>query len=242
MKLIVLILLVLSGSAFAQPCTKVWLKGKVEDTLNKHTFLNLMVVNTSTGKGVFGQPDGTFGVYVSNNDSIILSVKGYERYGFRVIGDSSCHYEVYVVVERKARQIDEVVIKPLKSLQEIKEERAALALRETRTITGIEAFQSPITALYQRFSKREQSKALVAKKEYEDSKEEVVQELLKLYVSYDIIKLSNDDFIDFIRFMSMDENFLKTATDIELITFIKDKLEHYMLLHPEKETEYQKQK
>lgn len=238
MKLIVAILLILSasGTAFAQePCTRVWLKGKVEDTLIKHAFLNLMVVNTSTGKGVFGQPDGTFGVYVNNNDSIILSIKGYERYGFRVKGDSSCRFEVYAVVERKARQIDEVVIKPLKSIQEIKEERAALALRETRTITGIEAFQSPITALYQRFSKREQSKALVAKKEYEDSKEEIVQELLRLYVSYDIIKLNNEDFIDFIRFMNMDENFLKTATDIELITFIKDKLEHYLLLHPEKE-------
>lgn len=236
MKLIVpVILLLLSSHAFAQPCTRVWLKGKVEDTLNKHTFLNLMVVNTSTGKGVFGQPDGTFGVYVGNNDSIVLSVKGYERYGFRVVGDSSCHFDVYAVVEKKARQIDEVVIKPLKSIQQIKEERADLALRETRTITGIEAFQSPITALYQRFSKKEQSKALVAQKEYEDSKEEIVQELLRLYVSYDIIKLNNEDFIDFIRFMSMDENFLKTASDLELITFIKDKLEHYLLLHPEKE-------
>ena len=99
MKLIVPILLFLSASVYAQqPCTKVWLRGKVEDTLNKYAFLNLMVVNTSTGKGVFGQPDGTFGVYVSNNDSIILSVKGYERYGFRVIGDSSCHIDVYAVV------------------------------------------------------------------------------------------------------------------------------------------------
>lgn len=241
MKLITGILLFLCGTAAAQePCTKVWLTGKVEDTLVKHAFLNLMVVNTSNGKGVFGQPDGTFGVYVNNNDSIILSVKGYERYGFRVKGDSSCHFEVYAAVERKARQIDEVVIKPLKSIQEIKEERAALALRETRTITGLEAFQSPITALYQRFSKREQSKAIVAKKQYEDSKEEVVQELLRLYVSYDIIKLNNEDFIDFIRFMNMDDNFLKTATDIELITFIKDKLEHYLLLHPEKEDDYKK--
>ena len=242
MKLIVTTLLILvSANTFAQqPCTRVWLKGKVEDTLVKHAFLNLMVVNTSTGKGVFGQPDGTFGVYVSNNDSIILSVKGYERYGFRVVGDSSCHFEVYAAVERKARQIDEVVIKPLKSVQEIKEERAALALRETRTITGLEAFQSPITALYQRFSKREQSKALVAQKQYEDSKEEVVQELLRLYVSYDIIKLNSDDFIEFIHFMSMDEDFLKTASDVELITFIKDKLEHYLLLHPEKEGEYKK--
>ncbi|MNJ85012.1 hypothetical protein D3C87_24760 [compost metagenome] len=236
MKLIVPVLLMLSSAMYAQkPCAKVWLKGKVEDTLNRHSFLNLMVVNTSTGEGVFGQPNGTFGVYVGNNDSIILSVKGYERYGFRVIGDSTCQFEVYAAVERKARQIDEVVIKPLKSIQQIKEERAELAMRETRTITGLEAFQSPITALYERFSKREQSKALVAQKQYADRKEEVVQELLRLYVSYDIIKLSPDDFVDFIHFMAMDEDFLKTASDIELVTYIKDKLEHYMLIHPEKE-------
>lgn len=236
MKLIVPVLFMLSGAMYAQtPCTKVWLKGKVEDTLVKHSFLNLMVVNTSTGEGVFGQPNGTFGVYVGNNDSIVLSIKGYERYGFRVIGDSSCQFEVYAAVERKARQIEEVVIKPLKSIQEIKEERADLAMRETRTITGLEAFQSPITALYERFSKREQSKAIVAKKQYEDKKEEVVQELLRLYVSYDIIKLNPDDFVEFIHFMAMDENFLKTASDVELVTYIKDKLEHYMLIHPEKE-------
>lgn len=243
MKLIVPILLLLSGMTYGQkPCNKVWLKGKVEDTLNRHAFLNLMVVNTTTGEGVFGQPNGTFGVYVGNNDSIILSVKGYERYGFRVVGDSSCHFDVYAAVERKARQIEEVVIRPLKSIQQIKEERADLALRETRTITGIEAFQSPITALYQRFSKREQSKAIVAQKEYEDKKVEIVQELLRLYVSYDIIKLDSDDFVDFVHFMAMDEDFLKTASDMELVTFIKDKLEHYLLLHPEKETRYQQQK
>ncbi len=225
----------LSSVSFGQTCTQVWLNGRVEDTLNRHVFLNLMVVNTSTGKGVFGQPDGSFGVYVTDNDSIVLSVKGYERFGFRVHGDSNCHFDVYAVVERKATQIQEVVIKPLKSIQQIKQERSELALRETRTITGIEAFESPITALYQRFSKREQSKALVAKMQYEDSKEEILQDLLKLYVSYDIIKLDSDDFKEFIHFMAIDENFLKTASDMELITFIKDKLEHYLLIHPEKQ-------
>jgi hypothetical protein len=236
MKLIILVLSLFVGSiSFSQTCKKVWLKGRVEDTLNRFSFLNLMVVNTSTGEGVFGQPNGSFGVYVGNNDSIVLSVKGYTRFGFRVVGDSSCQFEVHAIVEKKAREIEEVVIKPLKSLQQIKEERADLALRETRTINGLEVIQSPITALYQRFSKREKTKALIAQMEYKDSQEEIVQELLKLYVSYDIIKLKPDDFIEFIHFMAIDENFLKSATDIELITFIKDKLEHYLEIHPEKE-------
>jgi hypothetical protein len=225
----------ISVAVYSQDCDKVWLKGCVEDTLNKHVFLNLMVVNATTGKGVFGRPDGSFGVYVSNKDSIILSIKGYEKYGFRVNADSTCHFSVYQVVERRATQIAEVIVKPLKSIQQIKEERADLAMRETRTITGVEAFQSPITALYQRFSKKEQTKALVEKYKFEDSKVEILQDLLKLYVSYDIIKLDSDDFNEFIRFMAIDENFLRTATDMELVTFIKDKLEHFLEIHPEKQ-------
>ncbi len=192
-----------------------------------------MVVNMNTGLGVFGQPDGTFAVYVNPNDSIVLSIKGYDRIGFRVVPDSLCQFVCLYGTAPKPKEIAEVIIRPLKTVQQIKEERASLALRETRTITGIEAIQSPITALYQRFSKKEQSKARVAELQYEDSKVAIVQELLRLYVSYDVIQLSSNEFEDFIAFMSINEDFLKTASDIELISFIQDKLEHYLLLHPQ---------
>ena len=63
--------------------------------------------------------------------------------------------------------------------------------------------------------------------EYRDSQQRVLQELLQLYVAYDVIELSDEEFAEFIGFLSINEDFLKTASDIELITFIKDKLEHY---------------
>lgn len=233
MKSLLAVFLLLSSLSFGQTCSRVWLKGRVQDTLNPSSFLNLMVVNTTSGIGVLGRADGTFGVYVSENDSIVLSVKRYERVGFRVVGDSLCQMDVHAIVERRAVEIAEVIVKPLKTIQQIKEEREQLAMRETITITGLEAIQSPITALYQRFSKKEQSKALVAKMEYKDSQEAILQELLKLYVSYDIVKLSTDEFEDFIRFMNMDVDFLKTASDFELVSYIKEKFEHYRELHPE---------
>jgi tyrosyl-tRNA synthetase len=118
----------------------------------------------------------------------------------------------------------------LKTIQEIKEERATLAMRDTRTITGVEAFQSPITALYERFSDKAQSKQRVEELKYQDRQVEILQDLLKLYVSYDVIALSREEFEDFIRFMAIDEHFLKTATDVELVAFIKAKFEHYTLL------------
>ena len=54
-----------------------------------------------------------------------------------------------------------------------------------------------------------------------------MKELLRLYVSFDIINLSEDEFDDFISFMNLDTDFLKTATEMELILFIKDKYDHF---------------
>lgn len=230
MKRLLLVFCVVSSLAQAQDCERVWLKGKVTDTLRPAKFLNLMVVNKTTGKGVFGQADGSFGVYVSPKDSIILSVKGYEKIGFRIQPDSLCQYAAFFDLSEKSIEIQEVVVKPLKTIQEIKEERATLAMRDTRTITGVEAFQSPITALYERFSDKAQSKQRVEELKYQDRQVEILQDLLKLYVSYDVIALSREEFEDFIRFMAIDEHFLKTATDVELVAFIKAKFEHYTLL------------
>lgn len=229
MRLLVLLVMVVSvGTALGQECSRVWLKGRVTDTLQTQAFYNLMVVNRTSGLGVFGQPDGSFGVYVNANDSITLSVKGYYMIGFRVKPDSTCQHNVNMAIIEKGTDLQEVVIRPLKTIQQVKEERAALALRETRSVTGLEAFQSPITALYQRFSQREQSKAAVAAMQYKDSQEAILKELLRLYVVYDIIEMSDEEFESFIAFLNMDEDFLKTASDLELVTFIKDKFEHYM--------------
>ena len=63
--------------------------------------------------------------------------------------------------------------------------------------------------------------------EYKDDQRKVVKELLRLYVSFDIINLSEDEFDDFISFMNLDTDFLKTATEMELILFIKDKYDHF---------------
>jgi hypothetical protein len=122
-------------------------------------------------------------------------------------------------------------VRPLKSLEEIKEEREALAMRETRMVTGIEVMQSPITALYQAFSKKEQNKRWIAEQTYKDDQRKIVKELLRLYVAYDIINLSEDEFDQFISFLNINENFLKTATEMELITFIQDKYVHFRIMN-----------
>ena len=97
-------------------------------------------------------------------------------------------------------------------------------------VKGVEVLQSPITALYQAFSRKERNKRWIAEQEYKDNKARVVRELLSLYVAYDIIDLDQDEFDLFIQFLNINEDFLKTASEMDLVLFIKDKYEHFMLL------------
>jgi Trm5-related predicted tRNA methylase len=90
--------------------------------------------------------------------------------------------------------------------------------------------ESPITALYQAFSKKEQNKAWIAEQQYKDDQRRIVKELLRLYVAFEIIDLPETTFDDFITFLNIDENFIKTASEMELVLFIKDKYDHFKSL------------
>ena len=60
--------------SFGQSCDKVLFTGRVIDSAQTQSFYNLMLVNRRTGQGVFGQPNGTFSIYVNNGDTVALSV------------------------------------------------------------------------------------------------------------------------------------------------------------------------
>jgi hypothetical protein len=224
-----IVLLALCGNSFAQ-CEQVLVSGKIVDTLRLQNFYNLMVVNKTTGRGVFGQPNGHFSVYANSGDLIALSTKGYPVYQFVVKPDGNCQAKILAYVERLPQEVPDIIVRPLKTLEQIKEERENLALRETRTVTGVSALQSPITFLYQAFSKKEQNKRWIAEQEFKDDQRRIVQELLRLYVAFDIIELTEAEFDAFITFLNIDEQFIKTASEMDLILFIKDKYDHFRRL------------
>jgi len=223
-------LILFTSSSLMSQCEQVFVSGRVEDTMNRDMFYNLMVINKTTGRGVFGQPNGYFSVYVRPGDKIALSTKGYPVYEFIAQADGDCQNHIYAIIERIPQEIEQVVVRPLKSLEQIKEERQALSQRETRLVTGINVLESPITALYQAFSKKEQSKRWIAEQNYKDDQRRVVKELLRLYVAFEIIDLPEAIFDDFITFLNIDENFIKTASEMELVLFIKDKYDHFKSL------------
>jgi hypothetical protein len=214
-------------------CEEVFLNGRVTDSVRFQGFYNLMVINMSTRQGVFGGAKGDFSVYARVDDTIAFSVAGYSKTMIIVKADKDCQMDTTIYLESKVQEFETVEVHPIKSLEDIKKEREDLSKRETRTVTGVNVLQSPITALYERFSKKAQSKRLVAEMEHQDNINMILKELLRVYVSYDVVYLEEEQFQAFVYFLNIDEHFLKTASEYELITYIKDKLEHYKSMNKE---------
>lgn len=203
--------------------------GQVHDTTYNVGFYNLVVVNKTLGKGIFGEYDGSFSITLRKSDQIGVSVVGYQTIYFS-FKDSLYRpsYSIDLYVETlEFTSSEEVIVKPLKTLDQLKEERAAIAKREVPVVTISNAIQSPITALYVAFSKREKTKRKVAEMEYQDQQDDIVKEILRVYVHNDIIDLSSADYDEFIVFLNLNVDFLKMATDYELISYIQEKFEHF---------------
>ncbi|MBD3636656.1 MAG: hypothetical protein HUJ25_04885 [Crocinitomicaceae bacterium] len=202
--------------------------GQVYDTTYAVGFFNLVVMNKTLGKGIFGEYDGTFSITLKKKHEIGISVVGYKTI-YLSFKDSTYQdeYTISLYLESLEYMGEEVIVKPRKTLDELKEERSKIAKREVPVVTVTNAIQSPITALYMAFSKRERTKRKVAEMEYMDSQKDILKEILQLYVHHDIIDLDEKEFDEFIVFLNLNTEFLKTATDYELITYIQSKFEHF---------------
>jgi hypothetical protein len=208
--------------------------GKVIDSTKRISFFDVMVINKTVGKGIFGTYDGSFSITVKKGNLIAVSTEGYKTRYFSFKDKpykKTYHVNIYLEILSVTGKVVEV--KPLKTLEELKQERAAIQKREVPQVTGFNAIQSPITALYMAFSKREKTKRMIAELEYVDQQKDIVKEILRVYVNAAIIDLYDDQFDAFITFLNLNDNFLKSATDYELIVYIKYKYEHFNSLNKE---------
>ncbi len=212
----------------------VTIHGRVTSSLNDRAFYDLMVVNKRSRNGSFGNADGTFTVQAYRTDTLLIGSSGHHT-AMVTMADSVAkdHYSIMVRLYPVVRQLSELQVINERTLAEIQKEISKLGYREQDyRISNVDALQSPITFLYQEFSKRERSKRMAAQLRNEDRKRELLRELLKLYVEYDIINLSDDAFDDFIDFCAVPEEVMKGLTQYDFLMYVKKKYELYASLGP----------
>ena len=226
------------SSGFTQPeSLNIHLNGYAYDSKNpKKRLDDLMIINVRTSQGVFGLADGTFNAYIFKTDTIVIASTGYEfqRICFT---DSVIKPQYYIDVPliKLNVTLKEVNIFSPRDLQSIYTDIQKLGYnKKDFQLSGVDAFQSPITFLYQEFSKLERLKRHNAERINADKRKELLRQLLANYVTHDIINLDNFEFDDFINFCNVPENYMKSATQYDFCIFIKQKFEVYALMKQNK--------
>ena len=204
------------------------INGKVYDE-NSQPLSNAIIINKRSKAGQFGKADGSFAINCQHTDTIAITTLGYSTREFTFADSAySASYSIELFLDVRYYYTPSVVIFAPRDLEKIQKEIAALGYDENDyMLSGIDAAQSPITFLYQQFSKKEQSKRLVAEMENEDKKRDLLKELFHYYVAYDIIDLDNTQFDAFIDYLNVSEQFMKSSTQYDFLVYVRDRYKDY---------------
>ena len=221
-------------SATASVAQEVTVHGQVQGGDGEKVFYDLMIVNRRLRTGTFGQVDGSFAVTAQRNDTLLIGAGGYvtRTVPLSEFADGELA-SLRVVLRPWEIELKPVAVLPERTLKEIQEDINKLGYKESdyRT-TGVNAFESPITFLYQEFSRRERSRRQVAELLNEDAKRELLRELLHKYVEYEIINLGNESIDDFIDFCAVPDEVIKGLSQYDFLIYVKKKYELYTSLGP----------
>ena len=188
-----------------------------------------LILNKRTETGQSGTAGGQFSITGIQTDTFLITAGGYEvkRICFR---DSVAKptYSIAVGLNMKPNVLRPVAIYPVKDLNSILKEREGLGVVQTRQTVGItDAVESPITYMYERFSREGQSRQAVAVMENQDKINEVLKDLFRTYNRAGVIDLDESEFDQFIAYLHIPESYLKSATDYELACAIRQQYLQY---------------
>ena len=186
-----------------------------------------MVVNRRTSAGEFVGSDGEFLVRACVGDTLVFGAVGYHTQERIVKGMERWEVNLRILnVEVGTAE----VIAP-RTLQEIVRDIQALGYKEEDfRVSGINALESPITFLYETFSREAQSRRLVAQLENDDRRRDLLQELFIKYVDYDIVELEPWEFEAFARFCDPGDDLLKRWSQYEFILYVKQRYQVFRMM------------
>jgi len=216
--------------AQSRDTTAIVVRGVLRDEMDQ-PIPNAIIINRSTKKGSFGKPNGSFELKCQRGDTLAITSLGYQtRYVTYTDSISSTEFRLKLYLETRTYMLSEVEVFAPRDLEQIQEDILKLGYNEKDyMLSGINAAASPITFLYQQFSRVERSKREVAYLENEDRKRELLKELFRLYVDYEIIALDDDQFDDFITYLNVSDEFLIQSSQYDFLVYVKDRFRDYKI-------------
>lgn len=198
------------------------LKGRVLDE-SGNAIVFPVIANKTQNIGMVANTDAGYCIKVNKKDTLLFSSVGYylQRICFADSQNSAAD-TIYldIVLQRNVRTLKEVTVYDIKTLKELQKQKDELGEKNTNTYQKVNPLESPFTALYELFSKTERQKREVEKMENKDRRNAFLKELLRNYISYDILDMDDETLEDFIDFMGLSDDFIKSTNEYQLADYI----------------------
>lgn len=222
--LILFILTCLSAFVIKGQENNVIISGSITDKTGKNCPGQAVLINQNTSEGIFAGDNCRFTISIGKNDTLLASASGFvvKRLCFR---DSVYRTRYFVVIRLDSLRVElsQINVYPHHNLMEIRKEEEQLGKVPSTDTYPDANILSPVSLLYERFNRLEQSKRKVAELKDEDLKRQVLKDLFHLYIKYDIINLSSSEFDKFIDYCNLSDVAIKNSTDYDLVMYIKYK-------------------
>ncbi len=217
------LLLFFPYSVFSQAPDGLHVTGRIVFSDGSTGFRYVKIYNQRTG--TFISPSGSFGLFELvgyRTDTFIAVGQNYSPVTF-CYKDSVKHarYDLTVTLRRLQIDLEQITVTPDKTFDQIQEEIDNLGVENTDTYQNYNSMQSPITALWELFSKTEKAKRTVAVLMNNDERRNMQRELLKLCIKSNMIDLSFSNMDAFIDFCGYTDEYLQHCTFYELLSNIK---------------------
>lgn len=203
----------------------------VKDSLGR-PITYVFVANKNTQDAIVDMDGASVEWTARVSDTLIFSSQSYGMRKYAVkdsLVNNICH--LTVVLKPLSKNLKEVQIIAPKNANEIRTEIQALHLEATNVYKDVNAFQSPITALYEAFNKNERAKRTVAQLEYEENRNRILKDICRLLRSYQVIDPSERELDAFVQFLPLDEAFLKGSTDYEIGLTVKECFQRFKKIY-----------
>lgn len=223
-------LFMLRASGVTAQEREITVEGRVYDTeYPKLSLEHLMIISRQKNRGIFADSDNRFSIKIQSNDTLWISASGYElkKISFR---DSMPRdrYIVNIPVKKLVVELKGITIDRKRELREIEEDIGKLGYSpKDFRLHGTDAWMSPITALYEEFSKKARARRQVAEWMNRDNRNALLKELFRYYERAGLMQLPEERYDDFITYLNFTDEQLQRFSQYDLAVYIRNRYYHF---------------
>ena len=172
------------------------IKGFIVEEDSNSVMPFVYVINKTTGNGTMSDNSGSFYLKTNVSDTLLVSFVGYLKLKIPVSKlKVNANGDVKIVMRRIAYNLGMVSVTGFK-IKPYEREKMQKVIRDSK-MTAVNAMQSPITALYNQFSKRGKEQRKLA----QIFEQVFIDEQVSYKINPEVLrKLTGDDNIDYEKF------------------------------------------